>query len=188
FQETRKSRPMTLDEFANLKKKLRPLLASRPLMPATQFGPLRGTGSGKFDDFAWLSYFTVLVREPVFMELRRAGFDLLGVPADIEFRRKQPEPLMELELWPSAHLHPSDCPKQCDICGRHLFPFRPGFGGLADSGKRPRPRLDAARFDATIPLQRIFEWPTILVASESFAGFIEKQGYTGFTLTPLELL
>ena len=188
LQESRKNRPMTLDEFAELKQRILPLLgAGRPFEPATQFGPLRGTGSGKFDDFAWLSYDTVLVREPVFSELRDAGFDLIGVPADIKFRRKQPENLVELELWPTAHLHRSVCPEQCEICGRYETMVDLKMLGKA-SYVIPLPKLEAATFDGTIPLQRILEWPTILVANEAFAAFIGERGFSGYRLRPLELI
>ena len=188
LQESRKNRSMTLKEFAELKRRILPILGeNRPFEPATQFGPLNGTGSGRFDDFAWLNSWTMLVREPVFTELRKTGFDLIGVPANIKFRRKQPENLVELEIKPKAHLHSSARPEQCEICGRH--------GTLVDLkllGKAsyvvPLPVLEAATFDDTVPLQRVLEWPTMLIANEAFAGFIAERDYTGFGLTPLELI
>lgn len=166
--------PMTVETLRELSKMLAPSLGpDRLLKPGAEFGPLRGRASGTCSDFAWLDPWTPLVRLSVFEILRKAGFDLVGVPAELTFDSKKHERLIELEIRPTARIHPSPPLRTCELCGR-----TPTYRGRG---------IDGPTYDQSIPLQRIREWPTRILANEALAEFVRDQGWAGVELKPIEL-
>lgn len=168
--------PLTLEEFNALAKKMKPILGpDRPLKPGTKFGPLvHGYGSGKFDDILWVAPWTVIMGQSLFEFARESGLDILGAAGQFRIRRKGQEPLIEIEAHPTARLHPETPIVRCDICGRIT-------GGI----ERENIQLDLDKFDASIPIQRLYEWPGVFIVNEQFANFVRGRNLSGARLIPL---
>lgn len=168
--------PVPLEELQRIMSRVQPLLGpERPLWPGTALGPLRGKAWGEFGDFAWVNPWTPLLRESAWLAAKEAGVDLLGVPAELTFRRRPHESLIELEARPKVRLPSAMLPEQCPQCGR--LPIK----------KPDKIVLEASAFDDSIALQRVMELPTALIANERFAQFIEDRKLTDVVLTPVEL-
>ncbi|MCC6794075.1 MAG: hypothetical protein IT366_03075 [Candidatus Hydrogenedentes bacterium] len=170
-------RPVPLDEFKNILGRIQPVIgANRPLKPGTELGPLRGKASGKFGDFAWLNPWTVLVRESLWFDAHKAGIDLVGVPAELDFGKKPFESLLEIEALPKVQMFVEQPVPICELCGRQPI-------------KMPdRVKVIGSTFDDSIPLQRIANFSTILVANETFARFIRERELTDVLLSPIEVV
>lgn len=171
---SRSSEPMTVEVFNDVAKKLAPILGpDRPVEPGAHYGPLHGKATGKVPDVAWVKAWTPLVRESVFRKMLAEGIEITGVPADIQFKQSPQESLIELEILPTARIHPDPPMRKCELCGR--VPTIRGRG------------VDAATFNHSIPLQRVREWPTKILANEAMAEFVWNQNLAGADLTPIEL-
>ncbi|MDJ0944834.1 MAG: double-CXXCG motif protein [Kiloniellales bacterium] len=172
--------PMTVDEYASVRDMLKPLLGpDRPVMPGTSFGPLKGELRGPVNDFTWGLLSSVFLRESVFEEIRRAGFPLAGARADLTFKtfrgrrwfgHEGPgEPLVELEVPPTARLAPSVEHQRCDVCGRPQV--------------RRRKIVDRTSFDESKPIQCLYEHRPLVVVNEALGQFIRARKYSGVTVT-----
>ena len=164
----KESGPLSVDEWQHLREVGREWAPEGVIIaPGTRFGPVGLKFTGKPLDFVWLGSFIPLVRKPVFEALARDGFDLRGVPANVKWSRGAPEPLIELEIRPLVRLAPKQRATPCPICGRL-------------GQKAPKTvLLDEDSFDDSIALQRIFELPTYIVASDAIRTSIEKHGFSG---------
>ena len=163
-----------LETYRDLEARLAPILGpGRPLSPLTDLGPSRGNAEGRFGDFAWGDPDQPLVRQSVFEALQAAGFVLNAVPHALAYRRQRRDPLVELEVLPTAHAHPSKIARPCTTCGfekwRHTETVT----------------LDAESFDDGLPLQRVFERPNILLVNEALGEFIQERQLTEVALIPL---
>lgn len=168
--------PVPLEEFDKMVRILRPILGvSRPVEPGASFGPLRGVATGRLGDFAWCNPWTVLLRESVWSRMRSWGIDVVGVPADLQFRDGEEESFVELEALPRANLERSLIPEACGTCGR--LPIK----------KPDRLVLAASTFDRSIPLQRIRQLPTVFVVNEPFADYVRDNRLRDALLLPIEL-
>lgn len=166
-------KPMDPDERKNLAARLMPILGQdRPIGPGTVFGPMVGEAKGKIGDFAWHSSWNPIVRESTFKEIQKAGFPLVGVPAQLKFQKDPGELLIQLEVRPTAKLASSYT--QCDICGRIEVDV-PLI-------------IDGSSFDDSIPIQSIYECVNAAVVSAAFADFINERKLTDISLTPLEVV
>jgi hypothetical protein len=167
--------PLPLEQFYALAASVQPVLGdNRPVEPGTELGPLRGKAKGNFGDFAWVNPWTPLLRESVWLALRDSGIHLVGTQAELDFGKRVHEPLVELEVLPTASLPKSLLPEKCSICGRL-------GGGLPDTLY-----VDGLAFDASIPLQRLAEHPAVLVANEEFARFINHRKLRDVIVTPIK--
>ena len=168
--------PMTLDDYRALEAQLAPVLGpDRPLSPMTSLGALRGSAEGKFRDFCWsLGERIPLVRQSVYNTMREAGFKLTAARTELTYRRDRQDPLIGFEALPTAHAHPSDANKPCSTCG------------FARSSHTQNPKLDAARFDASRPLQRVYESPGTVLVNEALAQFIRDKALSGVELRPMQ--
>lgn len=168
--------PLPVEQFDALVASVQPMLgAERPARPGTDIGPLRGKAKGSFGDFAWVNPWTPLLRESVWLALRESGIHLAGVRAELDFGRVAHESFIELEALPAANLPNALLPEKCSICGRLAM------------NKPALLRIDASSFDASIPLQRIAEVPTTLVANEPLALFIEHRHLRDVIVAPIEV-
>lgn len=171
-----KPSPVSVENFNRLASGIAQILgAGRPLMPGTELGRLHGKAKGSFGDFAWVNPWTPLLRESVWHMLNRAGIGLVGERANLNFGKQAHESLIELEVITKAKLISSLVPEKCAICGR--LPMR----------KPDSVMVDAASFDSSVPLQRIVELPTVLVANESLAHFIQQNDLRDVLLSPIEV-
>jgi len=168
--------PLSVEEFYALSAAIQTTAgAQRPVRPGTELGPLSGNAKGEFGDFAWVNSWTPLLRESVWLALRENGILLAGVRAELDFGKLAHEPLVEIEALPSARLPKEFVPEKCAVCGR-LTVKRPDTIYLA-----------ASSLDASISLQRIAELPTVLVANQPFAQFIQRQHLRDVILVPIEV-
>ena len=170
------SLPIAVEQFTNLAAGIEHVLgADRPLKPGTDLGPLRGNAKGRFGDFAWVNPWTPLLRESVWLALREAGIDIAGVRAELDFGHQAEERLIELEAHPRVSLPDSIAPEKCEICGR--LPVK----------KPDTITIAAASYESSIPLQRISEIPTVLVANKFLAQYIQERNLRDVVLTPIEV-
>ncbi len=171
--------PMTVAELRLVKAQLEPVLGpQRPVEPGTSFGPATGELRGPVQDFNWTLMSVMFVKQSVFDRMNAAGFAIAGARADLSYKTFRGrrwledegpgEPLIELEVPPIARLIKGSC-KQCDLCGRIQ---------LGRSWT-----LDRAAFDPSVPLQRIFEIPTHVVATGAFREFLRDGRYSGVKIT-----
>lgn len=166
---------LTVDQMQKLSARLAPLLGpERPFGPFTELGPYKAKGEGDFEDFNWADYYgPVFLRRSVFETVKTAGLDLNGLPGEIRYRRERLDPLIELQILPLTHIHPSRQVRRCETCG--YFQCLP----------RDVP-LDPERFDPAIPLSCVFEQPYLFVANAALADLIRERKFTGVELTPAE--
>ncbi len=167
---------ITLDDYKALEAKLAPVLGpKRPLSPLTRLGALRGSAEGKFSDFVWsLGEAIPLVRQSVYNAMRAAGFTLTAASTELTYRRERQDPLIGFEVLPTARAHPSEVKQACSTCG------------FATSILSDNVKLDAASFDASIPLQCVLECPRIVLVNEALAQFIRKKGLSDVELRPMQ--
>jgi len=169
-------RPLPLDEFNKLAAAVQRVFGSeRPVVPGAKFGPLVGRATGSFGDFAWVNSWTPLVRESVWAALQSVGIRIVSITAKLDFGKKSHEPLRELEALPKATLLETHAPEKCPICGR------------LKSKKLEQIRIAAASFDSTIPLQRIIQLPTVLVANAPLAKYIREKNLRDVVLKPMDV-
>ena len=168
--------PLSLDEYRDLEALLAPLLGpGRPLAPFAEFGPRRGKAEGLFDDFVWrLADPGVVVRRSAFDAMLVAGFKLTGVEPKLEYRRPRHDPLVEIEALPSVRVRPKDRRKPCKTCGFARGRVR-GF------------KLDGESYDDSIPLQRVFERPEVVIANARLAQFIRDRNLSGAELVETDV-
>jgi hypothetical protein len=170
-----RSEPLSLAQYRELEETLAPVLGpKRPLKPFTGLGPSTGMAEGAFPDFAWPvgAVQNLFLRRSVYEACRDAGFALTGVEPNLRYRRARRDPLIELEILPSLHVIDSQRPKTCATCGF--------------TNDRPQGvRLSPEDYDDTIPLQRIYERPELIVANAAFAAFIRERELTDARLTPM---
>lgn len=171
--------PMTVAELRSVKAQLEPVLGpQRPVEPGTSFGPSTGELRGVVQDFNWTLMSMVFVKQSVFDQMSAAGFPIAGARADLSYKTFRGrrwleadgpgEPLVELEVPPTARLTEGSY-KQCDLCGR------------TQVGRTWT--LDRAAFDPSIPLQRIIEMPSYVVATDAFCAFLRNGRYSGLKIT-----
>jgi uncharacterized double-CXXCG motif protein len=114
----RVNRPVSLNEFKALRAPLVRLVPeSAPLGPGTQFGPLVGKAKGKFNDFASVNLWTLLIRSELKAKLEtrmkmpptvRPELTWLGDPTD----------LLELQLEQHGNIKYADPFEfSCQACG-----------------------------------------------------------------------
>lgn len=136
------------------------------LKPGTDFGPLIGNAWGNFGDFTWQNQWTPLVRSSVFGKLLNKGLALTGVKANLKFRKKNEEPLIELEVRTGLDLHPSVIDSTqieiCPICGIENINFS---GNIV---------IDKNTINFEIPIQRIKRFRTQIIIVEEFASVIKE--------------
>jgi uncharacterized double-CXXCG motif protein len=168
--------PLPVEQFNAVVASIQPAVgAQRPVRPGTELGPLRGKAQGSFGDFAWVNAWTPLLRESVWLALRENGILLAGVRAELDFGKLVHEAFVELEALPTAALPKAFVPEKCAVCER-LAVKKPDDISLA-----------ASSLDASIPLQRIAELPTVLVANEPLARFIQQGNLRDVIVTPIEV-
>ncbi|MCP3136807.1 SitI6 family double-CXXCG motif immunity protein [Pyxidicoccus xibeiensis] len=177
-REFEKARPEPFAEFARLRELVRPLVPpGAELPPATRFGPLVGTASGKLAAFAWIIE-VLLVHRDALERLQAEGVrGLLGCRTELRYRQKSPPELMELQIEPLGRLHPDcippDVPPPCATCGRHGF-------------RRPEePILDAASLPMDRDLFRVGNFATMVIGTERFREVVLRLELDGLTFREL---
>ena len=171
--DSKKFKPRVVEDFSEFKR-LRELV--RPLVPrgvpletGTNFGPLVGTGRGRFPQLLFPTPWQLLIRREALEQLQAAGVrGLMGCPTELRIRDKNPPELLELQIEPRGYLHP-DClprglPPSCRTCGRFAFTF-------------PRePVLDAASLPTDQDLFRLADYQTIIIGTERFVDAVRQLG------------
>lgn len=115
--------PVSPERLEELRQPIRPLLARHlPLFPGTQFGTIVGKARAKVGDFAWQKTMTPLIREGAYHKLRERGIQIMGVPAELKYRGKQPQKLLVLQVEPRARWDESCLvdERYCSTCGSYL--------------------------------------------------------------------
>lgn len=170
----RGSAEITPDEMRELSELLAPKMGpDRPFGPFTELGPATGRAEGLFDDFCWsTTHPPLFLRQSVFDAIQTAGFHLSGVAPDARYRRERRDPLIEPETPPTAHVYSSVKIAPCMTCG---FMTGTPAGG----------RLDPESWDGSIPMQRVYENPRVIVVNAALAAFIRARDFTGVTLAKM---
>lgn len=165
---------ITPDEMRELADLLAPIFGpDRPFGPFTELGPAAGRAEGMFDDFCWsTTHPPLFLRQSVFDAMREAGFAVAGIAPDARYRRARRDPLIEPEAPPTAHVHPKVKIVPCATCG---FVTGTPAGG----------RLDPESWDDSIPVQRVYENPRVIVVNTNLARFIRDNKCTGVVLVKM---
>ena len=168
-------RAVPLKEFEFLRDRLLSVIpAGTLILPGTEFGPLVGKATGTFGDFAWLNPWTLLIKIEAYRKLQDAGVRLpKGANHRVNFGKRAPNPLVELQIEPFACLESSNQTLPCVACGYV-------FMGL------PSPIVIAR---STVPdfvdLFRVKDFTTLILATENFFNITNDLGLTGIKFRPI---
>jgi uncharacterized double-CXXCG motif protein len=170
--------PIALEAYTALKSRIEHFFGTgQEIVPGAKLGPIIGNACGELGDFAWLTPWTILLRESVAKQLKDAGFGLTCVNAELDFGGDDDsvESYQEIEVLPIVHLAPSLVPIACAIC--HRLPI----------SAPKRIVLSAKTYDSELPIQRIYELPTYVVVNKRFAEFVTANKMTNVLLEPVEV-
>jgi len=110
--------PIPIEEFKSLAASVQQVLgAARPVRPGTDLGPLRGKAQGSFGDFAWVNSWTPLLRESVWLALRAVGIELVGIRAEIRFRKRCMNHSLSLKPSQESHFRTNSFPRSVPSVG-----------------------------------------------------------------------
>jgi uncharacterized double-CXXCG motif protein len=172
--------PVPLEEFERLRELVRPFVPKDALLKTgTEFGPLTGTGGGSFGQLFMQNSWTFVARREALERLQSTGLrGLLGCPINVRFRAKSPPDLWELQLLVQGNLHPHCLPPDreppCPTCGSRALPL-------------PRNHwLEAASLPQHVDLFRLADWPTLIIATESFVDTVKRLELDGVLFRELD--
>lgn len=164
--------PLSLDEFETLSTRVSRELPWLPrLQPGTEFGRLRGKSSGPYADFMWVNKWTPLVRAEMLRPLESIGCQA----QESLLETTEVEPLFELFAPPIACASSSIPTEKCELCGRVSTPTPDTI------------IISSSNFDFQNPIQRVQEWPTVLVVTSAFVECVRKNHWNNTSFFPLEL-
>lgn len=171
----RSSWPVPPTRFREIGDIIRPMVPSHVVVaPGTAFGPLvRARVKSKFAHFGWLFPWTLLVTSATLACLRRNGINLRTRLIELKKPNHAGAEVFEVEARPSVNCIDRRPTKVCEICGRQDFTTP------------SRIVIDRASFDPLIPIQRLIDWPTMLVINKVFAEVISIHELSGVEVTPL---
>lgn len=169
--------PVDLETYRTLSDQvLRHMSDVVPVEPGAKFGPLAGTLTGNAGDIAWGNPWTPLMRQSLVREARENGIELVAGQCDLVYKRTKYRQLMEIEAVPTIRCVPEDIPGACSICGRTAIVVPHNI------------RVIGASIDPDVPLCRIFEMPTVLVANERFVNWVDEKKLSGLLVHPVEIV
>ncbi|WP_205525414.1 double-CXXCG motif protein [Pyxidicoccus trucidator] len=172
--------PVPREEISRLAELVQPFAPPWALLkPGAQFGPLTGSGSGRFGMLFMQSSWSLYLRREALEQLRAAGVrGLHGCLIQVGFRGKNAPELLELQLELHGRIHPSCLPEgrkpPCPTCGN-------------DRLKVPSPIvLDAASLPADVDVFRMAEAWTVILVTERFVDAVAGLGLDGVKFQELE--
>jgi hypothetical protein len=169
------SGPLSVEEWNRLRQIGRTWANDDVLIePGARFGPIEVDVSGSALDFSWLGLFRPLIRETAFASLRGSGHPVEGATAKTRWKSAGQERLIEPEIRPRVRLAERQRGKTCPICGRR------------EQVAPEKIFLDKSSYDSSVPLQRILELPTFIVASDAIRGAIDAQEFRGVAFGSVE--
>ncbi|WP_140797544.1 double-CXXCG motif protein [Myxococcus xanthus] len=172
-------RQVSFEEFSRLRDLVRPFAPDwARLEPGADFGPPTGTGSGTFGDLFLQNPWSLFIRREAVECLQGAGIHgLSGCPLNVRFRGKNPPELLAMQLELHGRLHIDGVPPEespaCLTCGvsRHELPRPP----ILDVHSTPVPQ----------DLFRLYNWPTLIVASERMVAAVQQLCLRGIRFSEL---
>jgi uncharacterized double-CXXCG motif protein len=176
-REYRKPRAVPLEEYQRLRGQLQARVnLPWPLSPGTALGPLKGRIRAKHTAaFVWQNSWTLLATTAAVQALDRRGCPL---PAVTGTRLSGPvaSDLLEIECIPTGTLHVQPGVATCSACGRQGVSW-------------PR-RVQLVRdtLPAGLPVFRVQNFTTMMVASRAFIEAVATAGLTGIVAKPVETL
>lgn len=185
--------PVSPARLQELIAPLRPLLdPSLPIEDGTEFGPVCGTGYGKFGDFTWLNSWTPFISPEALEKLRACGIGNLSTqPAEIKLRGKRQFEHLELCLEPRVKLDPAYSAtaglERCGVCGKFLPQPPPP---TREEGVRQvceRPVVLGDSFPKGLHLVRVLEWPAKILATEQFVNCVRELKLTDITFEEVQV-
>jgi uncharacterized double-CXXCG motif protein len=155
------------DHYAYLRELVRPLVPSdAPLQPGTALGPLVGDASGTFGPAYMGEPWMLLMHADALERLQAEGMrGLSGGRTELRFEQRPQAEVLELQIVPTARLHPSCLPPnvtECQKCGRLGVPWP------------KKPILDAASLPMHLDLFRLRKFATMIVCTERFADTLDR--------------
>lgn len=179
--------PVSVQRLNDLTKDLRKFIPDHlPLRASSGFGPLVGKGHGNFPNIVWNNSWTLLFSPSVVEHLKNFGFNNLCYSRpEIALRSKKPFQHVEIQIEPLLHLDYScvvpGTLDECSNCGRRKMKLIDAdYGGL--------PSIRADSIPKEMVLARIIEWPTQIVASETFVEAISFGRIKGISFTELKVI
>lgn len=172
-------RQVGFEEFSRLREMVRFLAPSwARLEPGADFGPPTGTGSGTFGDLFMQNPWSLYIRSEAVERLQGAGIHgLSGCPLNVRFRGKNPPELLAMQLELHGRLHIDGAPPGerpiCPACG------------LSRNEPPQSLTLDVHSTPAYPDLFRVYDWPTLIVASERMVASVQNLSLRGIRFSEL---
>ena len=173
-REYRRARAVPLHEYQRLRDQLQAKCRLPwPLSPGAELGPLQGrVRARRLGAFVWQNPWTLLATSAAVELLGRAGQVLPAVATRLTGPLAQV--LREVECVPLATVRLEAATTTCSACGRH-----------AASWPR-RVLLVRDTLPTDVPVFRIRNLPTMMVASRVLVDAIKEGKLTGIQATPVE--
>jgi uncharacterized double-CXXCG motif protein len=174
-REYRKPRAVPLQEYERLRDQLQARLRLPwPLPPGTRLGPLKGRVRAKhIGAFVWPNPWTLLATMAAVRVLEREGCPL---PSATRTRLSGPvaSTLLEIECIPTGRLHIQPAVATCSACGRQGVSWP------------RRVRLIRDSLPPDVPVFRVRNFTTMMVARRAFVEAVAKAELTGIIAKPVE--
>lgn len=176
-----KERPMSGERFKALSNDLNRILGKQhPVKPGSTFGPMVGKIVGSPTDIAFCRSWELLLKEATYIALKDKGIKgLIGSPAQLRSRRKDAEPLMEIQLEAHGRLAKRSLPARgappCPSCGYQDIELPEMFW------------LEERSLPKDLDLFRLLDLPGYIVATERFVNVVQSLNLTGAVFEPLNV-
>jgi uncharacterized double-CXXCG motif protein len=172
--------PVPYEEFVRRRELVRPLAPEGALLKTgTAFGPLTGTGRGRFGQLFMQNPWSLFVQREALERLQAEGLrGLQGCPVNVRFRQKSAPELWELQFHVHGRLHPDCFPRNlkppCPICERQ------------DVSLPETHWLEANSLPGDVDVFRLSNWPTFIVANERMVEAVQRLELDGVVFRELE--
>jgi Protein of unknown function (Gmx_para_CXXCG) len=166
---------LSVTHFNVLRRKICRFFDFRYFGPGTSVGPIGGKFDGRFNAVVWPTPWCPLVPDVLLGKRGAKELKLTLVKSNLLLPADQRGLMFEIEATPTARLR--KC-KETDICGGC---------GRANHTVPDKIIIDRKTFNRDLPLQRVLETPTVLVANADCASFLKSEGWGGLTIREMEL-
>lgn len=178
-KEYLKARCEPLEQWKRLQEALKPAVPEgTSLAPGASFGPLSGSATGRYGDFAWFGRWTLLLQKKTLDLLESAGIrSLLAAKTEMKFTAKNPPDLLELHIEPGAWLTPgARAKKACRGCGRRNY------------SKPKTIVIDRATVPPDRALFRLHDLPTHIICTQEFRDAVSYFDFSNIDFEDLDVM
>jgi hypothetical protein len=140
------------------------------------FGPLFGEidANSRHVDFVWPLPWRPMLTRSIYNKILHDGWCLRGEVAKLVQCDGGMEDLVQLQLYPTARLSRRMTPEPCRVCGRY---------GIVVPDE-----LSIESYEISTPLQRVLECPTVMIATNEYAMYLQSINVRNIKLTPVHVV